>query len=133
MTTLWLIVVCLLLATLLCLIPPLLRRAPAAEPASDANVRAFYLAQREQLQRDMSNGSLSAAARARAEEELQRDLLQDLERRRTRSAPWAGQRAGVAAACLLTVLIPVAAVLLYGQLGNPRAAAVAGAGQPAEP
>ncbi|WP_333904516.1 c-type cytochrome biogenesis protein CcmI, partial [Achromobacter insolitus] len=98
MTTLWLIVVCLLLATLLCLIPPLLRRAPAAEPASDANVRAFYLAQREQLQRDMSNGSLSAAARARAEEELQRDLLQDLERRRTRSAPWAGQRAGVAAA-----------------------------------
>lgn len=133
MTTLWLIVVCLLLATLLCLIPPLLRRAPAAEPASDANVRAFYLAQREQLQRDMSNGSLSAAARARAEEELQRDLLQDLERRRTHSAPWAGQRAGVAAACLLTVLIPVAAVLLYGQLGNPRAAAVAGAGQPAEP
>ncbi|MFY3551085.1 c-type cytochrome biogenesis protein CcmI [Achromobacter insolitus] len=133
MTTLWLIVVCLLLATLLCLIPPLLRRAPAAEPASDANVRAFYLAQREQLQRDMGNGSLSAAARARAEEELQRDLLQDLERRRTRSAPWAGQRAGVAAACLLTVLIPVAAVLLYGQLGNPRAAAVAGAGQPAEP
>lgn len=133
MTTLWLIVVCLLLATLLCLIPPLLRRAPAAEPASDANVRAFYLAQREQLQRDMGNGSLSAAARARAEEELQRDLLQDLERRRTRSTPWAGQRAGVAAACLLTVLIPVAAVLLYGQLGNPRAAAVAGAGQPAEP
>ncbi|APX73877.1 formate-dependent nitrite reductase complex subunit NrfG [Achromobacter insolitus] len=133
MTTLWLIVVCLLLATLLCLIPPLLRRAPAAEPASEANVRAFYLAQREHLQRDMGNGSLSAAARARAEEELQRDLLQDLERRRTRSTPWAGQRAGVAAACLLTVLIPVAAVLLYGQLGNPRAAAVAGAGQPAEP
>lgn len=123
MTALWLVVLALLLATLLCLIPPLLRRAPSAEPTASANVRAFYLAQREQLQRDLKNGSLSAAERARAEEELQRDLLQDLDLRRERAAPWAGQRAGVAAACLLSVLIPVAAVLLYGQLGNPRAAA----------
>ncbi|MBD9472963.1 c-type cytochrome biogenesis protein CcmI [Achromobacter sp. ACM01] len=133
MTTLWIIVVLLLLATLLCLVPPLLRRAPAAQPESEANVRAFYLAQREQLRRDMDNGSLTAAAGMRAEEELQRDLLQDLDLRRGRSAPWAGQRAGITAACLLTVLIPVAAVLLYGQLGNPRAAASASAGQPAEP
>lgn len=133
MTALWIIVVLLLLATLLCLIPPLLRRAPAAQPASEANVRAFYLAQLEQLRRDMDNGSLTAAAGMRAEEELQRDLLQDLDLRRGRSAPWAGQRAGITAACLLTVLIPVAAVLLYGQLGNPRAAASASAGQPAEP
>ncbi len=133
MTALWLTVVALLLATLLCLIPPLLRRAPPAETASDANVRAFYLAQREQLRRDKNNGSLSAQALARAEEELQRDLLQDLDLRRAKAAPWAGQRAGLAAACLLTVLIPVAAVLLYGQLGNPRAAASVNAGQPAEP
>ncbi|CAB3921281.1 hypothetical protein LMG26858_05348 [Achromobacter anxifer] len=133
MTALWLTVVVLLLATLLCLIPPLLRRVPPAETASDANVRAFYLAQREQLRRDMNNGSLSAQALARAEEELQRDLLQDLDLRRAKAAPWAGQRAGLAAACLLTVLIPVAAVLLYGQLGNPRAAASVNAGQPAEP
>ncbi|WP_088155098.1 c-type cytochrome biogenesis protein CcmI [Achromobacter xylosoxidans] len=133
MTTLWIIVVLLLLATLLCLIPPLLRRAPTEPPASEANVRAFYLAQREQLRRDLDNGSLTAAAGMRAEEELQRDLLQDLDLRRGRGAPWAGQRAGIAAACLLTVLIPVAAVLLYGQLGNPRAAASVNAGQPAEP
>jgi cytochrome c-type biogenesis protein CcmH len=87
MTTLWIIVVLLLLATLLCLVPPLLRRAPAAQPESEANVRAFYLAQREQLRRDMDNGSLTAAAGMRAEEELQRDLLQDLDLRRGRSAP----------------------------------------------
>lgn len=126
MTALWIAVLVLLLATLLCLIPPLLRRAPAAQ-AAEASVRAFYLAQREQLERDLKNGSLSPEARARAEEELQRDLLQDLALRRSRAAPWAGQRAGVAAACLLSVLIPVAAVLLYGQLGNPRAAASAAA------
>lgn len=133
MTALWLIVLALLLATLLCLIPPLLRRAPATETASDANVRAFYLAQREQLRRDLDNGALTSQAHARAEEELQRDLLQDLALRRARGAPMAGQRAGIAAACLLSVAIPVAAVLLYGQLGNPRAAATVTMAPAAEP
>ncbi|WP_312434415.1 c-type cytochrome biogenesis protein CcmI [Achromobacter sp.] len=123
MTTLWLIVLALLLATLLCLVPPLLRRTPAAETASDASVRAFYLAQREQLRRDLDNGALSPQAHARADEELQRDLLQDLAMRRDPRARLGGQRAGIAAACVLTVAVPVAAVLLYGQLGNPRAAA----------
>jgi len=134
MTTLWLVVLLLLLATLLCLIPPLVRRAAPAGPASDATVRAFYLAQRDQLRRDRQNGSLSADGLARAEDELQRDLLQDLALRQQQAAPVRGQRAGVAAACLLSVLIPVAAVLLYGKLGNPRAAAdvsvMAGAAEP---
>ncbi|MGE8676622.1 MAG: c-type cytochrome biogenesis protein CcmI [Achromobacter kerstersii] len=134
MTTLWLVVLLLLLATLLCLIPPLVRRPPTRPTATaDANVRAFYLAQREQLQRDLNNGSLSPAARVRAEEELQRDLLQDLALRQSQAAPAGGQRAGIAAACLLSVLIPVAAVLLYGKLGNPRAAADVTMTRAAEP
>ena len=134
MTALWLVVLLLLLATLLCLIPPLVRRPPTRPTATaDANVRAFYLAQREQLQRDLNNGSLSPAARVRAEDELQRDLLQDLALRQSQAAPAGGQRAGIAAACLLSVLIPVAAVLLYGKLGNPRAAADVTMTRAAEP
>ncbi len=133
MTTLWLIVLALLLATLLCLVPPLLRRTPAAETASDASVRAFYLAQREQLRRDLANGALTPQAHARADEELQRDLLQDLAMRRDPRARLGGQRAGMAAACVLTVAVPVAAVLLYGQLGNPRAAATAALSKAPEP
>ncbi|CAB3864051.1 hypothetical protein LMG26689_02643 [Achromobacter animicus] len=133
MTTLWLIVLALLLATLLCLVPPLLRRTPAAETASDASVRAFYLTQREQLRRDLANGALSPQAHARADEELQRDLLQDLAMRRDPRARLGGQRAGIAAACVLTVAVPVAAVLLYGQLGNPRAAATIAMAQTPEP
>lgn len=123
MTTLWIVVVLLLLATLLCLIPPLLRRAPSTAPAADESLRAFYLAQREQLQRDVRSGSLTPQAKLRAEEELQRELLQDLAARQPRVGPAGGQRAALAAACLLSVLVPVAAVLLYGKLGNPRAVA----------
>lgn len=123
MTPLWIVVVLLLLATLLCLIPPLLRRAPPTAPGAEESLRAFYLARREQLQRDLRAGSLSPEAKLRAEEEMQRELLQDLAARQTRVGPMGGQRAGVAAACLISVLVPVAAVLLYGKLGNPRAAA----------
>lgn len=133
MTTLWLIVLALLLATLLCLVPPLLRRTPAAETTSDASVRAFYLAQREQLRHDLANGAITPQAHARADEELQRDLLQDLAMRRDPRARLGGQRAGLAAACVLTVAVPVAAVLLYGQLGNPRAAATVALSQAPEP
>jgi len=117
----------------LCLVPPLLRRTPAAETASDASVRAFYLAQREQLRRDLDHGALSPQAYARADEELQRDLLQDLAMRRDPRARLGGQRASIAAACVLTVAVPVAAVLLYGQLGNPRAAATIAMSQTPEP
>ncbi|WP_313619711.1 c-type cytochrome biogenesis protein CcmI [Achromobacter sp.] len=133
MTALWLIVLALLLATLLCLVPPLLRRAPAADGSAEGSVRAFYLAQRDQLRRDLNSGALSPQAHARAEEELQRDLLQDLATRRMRGATLGGQRAGIAVACLMSVAVPVAAMLLYGQLGNPRAAASIAMAPAAEP
>jgi len=141
MTTLWLVVLALLLATLFCLVPPLLRRPPGSDDApgsppddaSDASVRAFYLAQRDQLRRDLNDGALTPQAHARADEELQRALLQDLALRSGSGARRGGQRAGIAAACLLTVAVPVAAVLLYGQLGNPRAAAMFALPQAAEP
>lgn len=134
MTPLWLAVLVLLLATLLCLLPPLLRRPPPAEDnATDAGLRAFYLAQREQLRRDQRDGALSADAAMRADEELQRDLLQDLAQRHPGRAPAAGQRAGIAAACLLSLALPLAAALLYNHLGNPRAAASVATASAAEP
>lgn len=134
MTPLWLAVLVLLLATLLCLLPPLLRRPPPAEDnATDAGLRAFYLAQREQLRRDQRDGALSADAAMRADEELQRDLLQDLAQRHPGRAAVTGQRAGIAAACLLSLALPLAAALLYNHLGNPRAAASAASANAAEP
>lgn len=134
MTALWLSVLVLLLATLLCLVPPLLRRPPPAEDnAADAGLRAFYLAQREQLRRDQRDGALSADAAMRADEELQRDLLQDLARRGAAAPSAAGQRAGIAVACLLSLAVPLAAALLYQHLGNPRAAATVATAGAAEP
>lgn len=134
MTPLWLAVLVLLLATLLCLVPPLLRRPPPATAReADTGLRDFYRAQREQVQRDLREGALTADAALRADEELQRDLLQDLARRGASAPAAAGHRAGVAAACLLSLALPLAAALLYGHLGNPRAAATLAQADAAEP
>lgn len=134
MTPLWLAVLVLLLATLLCLVPPLLRRPPPTrDDAADSGLRAFYLAQREQLRRDRRDGAMSADAAMRADEELQRDLLQDLAQRHPGRAAVGDQRAGIAAACLLSLALPLAAALLYNHLGNPRAAATAATAVSAEP
>lgn len=134
MTPLWLAVLVLLLATLLCLVPPLLRRPPpAAAREADTGLRDFYRTQREQVQRDLREGALSADAAARADEELQRDLLQDLAQRGGGAPHATGHRAGVAAACLLSLALPLAAALLYGHLGNPRAAATLAQADTAEP
>ncbi|WP_025135505.1 c-type cytochrome biogenesis protein CcmI [Achromobacter sp. DH1f] len=134
MTPLWLAVLVLLLATLLCLVPPLLRRPPpAAAREADTGLRDFYRAQREQVQRDLREGALSADAAARADEELQRDLLQDLAQRDGGAPHATGHRVGVAAACLLSLALPLAAALLYGHLGNPRAAATLAQADTAEP
>lgn len=123
MTPLWLIVLLLLLATLAALILPMLRRESATSQAdATATVRAFYQAQRAQLQRELRDGALTAQAHARAEEELQRELLQALDARRD-TAPAPARRASLAAACALSVAVPVAAMLLYQHLGDPRAAA----------
>ncbi|MGZ9893781.1 c-type cytochrome biogenesis protein CcmI [Bordetella bronchiseptica] len=123
MTALWLIVLLLLLTTLAALILPMLRRERATGQAdAAATVRAFYQAQRAQLQRELRDGALTAQAHARAEEELQRELLQALDARRD-TAPAPARRASLAAACALSVAVPVAAMLLYQHLGDPRAAA----------
>ncbi|MBP6707473.1 MAG: c-type cytochrome biogenesis protein CcmI, partial [Achromobacter sp.] len=125
MTTLWLAFLFLLLAALLCLVAPLLRKnAAAAMDAGEDGLRDFYLARREQLRLDAAGGAPDLAA----EEELQRELLHDLALRRSAQPALGrpgGQRAALATACLLSVAVPLAAAALYGKLGNPRAAASA--------
>lgn len=125
MTALWLTFLFLLLAALLCLVAPLLRKtAAAATGAAEDGLRDFYLARREQLRLDAAGGAPDLAA----EEELQRELLHDLALRRSAQPALGrpgGQRAALATACLLSVTVPLAAAALYGKLGNPRAAASA--------
>lgn len=85
-----------------------------ALPALNAAVHRDRLAE---LERDRSNGTLSADDFAEAREELQRQLLDDTAATEVVVAATASRRGGIA----IAILLPLIAVGLYALLGSPAA------------
>lgn len=150
---LWAIAVALLLLALAGLLWPLLREpAPSAgaghsatpDAAARERLRSLYRLQREELEREHERQSLGAEDRAQALEELDRRLLDDLDRLPQPVAATAAA-AGVAGhalpradrpwlrripAAVLSLLLPVAALSLYLHVGDPLAAATLASAPP---
>lgn len=70
-----------------------------------------------ELERDRSNGMLSAADLAEAREELQRQLLDDTAATEVVTA----DRFSRSSAIAIAILLPLIAVAMYAMLGSPRA------------
>lgn len=124
LNALWLGALVLLLVSLLVLLPALLKdQAAAPMHSSDETLRNLYRAQLDELDREQHAGNLSAEDRVQAEEELQRRLLSELDQRAAskswRHNPWLIRVTGL----VLAVLVPIAALGLYLQVGDPQAAA----------
>ena len=129
MSTLWLAVVALIALALALVLPPLFRSpgASGAAAARQALARRVYADQLAQLERDLDAQALDAGDRAQAIEELQRQLLEEAAQpaQAARPArPWMAW--GMALG--LSLALPAAALLLYRQVGDPRAAAALAAG-----
>jgi cytochrome c-type biogenesis protein CcmH len=92
------------------------RRITSADslPALNTAIHRDRLAE---LERDHSNGTLSAADLVEAREELQRQLLDDTAATERVAGNVFSRSSGIAIAFLL----PLIAVALYAQLGSPRA------------
>ncbi|MEG0053455.1 MAG: c-type cytochrome biogenesis protein CcmI [Comamonas sp.] len=119
---LWVGVIALILLSLAVLLPSLLVEvAPESLPRSDDALRRLYQTQLAELERERAGGRLSAADHTQAVEELQARLLTELERRTPatmrKHSVWLLRGSGL----LLAVLVPVGAVLLYTQVGDPQA------------
>lgn len=124
---LWLGALALMVLSLAVLLPPLFRTEPEAGPegatGQDAErLRALYQAQLTELAQQQRNGFLSGEAHAQAVEELQRRLLQELDRTAptvAAASPWLRR----ISALVLAVGLPGAAFGLYGKVGDPQAVA----------
>jgi cytochrome c-type biogenesis protein CcmH len=129
--TLWATALALLLIALAGLLWPLLREttaAPEGRTDIEARLRQLYRAQRDELDRQ----ALPPADHRQAVDELQRRLLDDIDRA-TAAAPAAapdGPWRKRMPAAVLSVLLPLAALGLYLQVGDPRAAASLALEQP---
>ncbi|MCK9380854.1 MAG: c-type cytochrome biogenesis protein CcmI [Sulfuritalea sp.] len=92
------------------------RRITSADslPVLNAAIHRDRLAE---LERDRSNGTLSAADLAEAREELQRQLLDDTAATEVVTA----DRFSRSSAIAIVILLPLIAVAMYALLGSPRA------------
>lgn len=123
MTTFWIMAGFLIAGALLFIIPPLFQRVPKARGVNRvaANV-SVYQDQFAELDADLKNGVITPEQHQQGREELQRRLLQDVPAEAgagtTAQPPARGARR---VAIALGIVLPALAVLLYLQLGNPRA------------
>ena len=120
MTPLWLAALVLLLLALSCLLVPLLAGAGNADAAEDERLRQLHALRLAEVERDLQAAALGPEDGARALEDTQRLVLEDMQRsaRPRRDARWLRW----APAGALTVLLPLAAAVLYLQVGDPQAA-----------
>lgn len=128
----WLIVAAMLVAALLCVIVPLLRRGSRGDMALSradgggaALATVMFRTEMAELARQVAAGDLSSAQHGNARRELERRFVDETGAEPAPATVRAGsiaQRAGTAA--LLLALLPSAALVLYMRLGDPLAAAV---------
>lgn len=128
MTVFFIVAALFVLAAVLFIVPPLLRKEPVAE-ASSADRRALnisvYRDQMRELERDLANDTITREQYERSREELERRMLDDvdgLEEERSTGARRDGiSRGTVLASVIVAALIPMVAAGLYMTLGTPSA------------
>ena len=117
------VVVCagLILLALLFALPPFLRRSDRARGADRREINlAIYREQIRELDRDLAAGTLSREQWQKDRDELSRRMLEDV--RPDGEAPAAATGIWrIAPALAMAVLFPIAAVLIYMQVGAPGA------------
>lgn len=133
MMSFWIFAALLVAIALVYLLPPLLQRADerAAEESERANV-SVYRDQFDELERDLRDGVLDREQYEQGRAELQHRLLKDVapDSPAARAEDAAPARAGRVTATAVGAAIPLLAVILYSQIGTPKALAP---GQPSAP
>ena len=107
----------LLIAALLIVMRPLLRRSAPAVLAQEQSNLDIHRAQFEELDRDLESGTLGAERYDQAKSELQRRVLEEGASKAVTPQPMGSGRN---VAVVVGIAIPLAAIGLYVQLGNPH-------------
>ena len=120
MTLFWAIAAALTGVALLFLLPPLLRRRTAAPDARTTSNAAIYREQLEELAAELERRAITREEFARASREIERRIVAE----HAAGAPEPARHRpllAVAVAVTIGLLVPLAAVLGYSYLGEPRA------------
>lgn len=131
MTAFWIIAACFVAAALLFILPPLLARGGRAPKLARKDITvSIYRDEIAELEADLANGIITRDQYDQARQELERRLLEDVAAGPQESRP-AASRGTRWAAAAVGIAVPLVAVGLYLELGNPQA--ITNPGQPAAP
>jgi cytochrome c-type biogenesis protein CcmH len=121
----WILAALLIVIALCYVLPPLLQRAEETEDERERANVSIYRDQFTELERDLRDGVLDNEQYEQGRLELQRRLLEDVgapaQSGGATGAAASSARNGRNTAILLGAAIPLAAVLLYFQIGTPQA------------
>lgn len=115
MSLFWMLAGLLVVVALLLMLPPLLRKPRVAGVQRDQLNVQVVRDQLDELRADLASGRLDESAYAAARHDLERTLLDDVEK--TGAAVQSAPRSGRWMAAVLLLLVPALAVLLYQRLG----------------
>lgn len=124
MLSFWIFAVLLIAVALCYVLPPLLQRAEGTDDEGEQTNVSIYRDQLAELERDMRDGVLDEEQHEQGRLELQRRLLEDVAPAQGEDAPATvgnSARRGRTAAIATGTAIPLLAVLLYFQIGTPKA------------
>ncbi len=114
----WLVAALLIVATLLFLLPPLIKSRESEDAlARDELNLTIFKDQMKELEADLAAGVLTADQYDVARQDLERDFLHDSGEEAGKGAGQSDRIVGRAAAVVILVLVPVLAVSIYGLLG----------------
>ena len=119
MTVFWVVAVCLIIAALLFLLPPLLTRGKGQREVVRDTLNVEIAKDKiAELDEDLRIGVLSQDQYDRARQELERSLLEDVGGSTAHAVPSTSANASLISAIVVGIAIPVITVALYQHLGG---------------
>lgn len=126
----WVIVIAMILATLALIFPAILKPSQTVTTDANAEKRAIFRQQFEEIEQDKVNGVLDATQYSVAKSELERRMLDEIG---TESVQTSGAKPDRRLAAALLVLLPLASIVIYNKIGSPASVTIPAAAPNVQP
>ncbi len=117
----WVIVIAMILATLALIFPAILKPSQTVTTDANAEKRAIFRQQFEEIEQDKVNGVLDATQYSVAKSELERRMLDEIG---TESVQTSGAKPDRRLAAALLVLLPLTSIVIYNKIGSPASVTI---------
>ena len=125
----WVVVIAMIVATLALILPALLKPSKIVTTDANAEKRAIFRQQFDEIAQDKTNGILDATQYEIAKTELERRMLDEIG---TNNVLAANSKPDRTLALILLILLPLASISIYYKIGSPATIGMPNAAQTIE-